>query len=272
MSANLIIKKYYDVITMLLFYETSEAADDIKKKIVSAICNIYKRDELCELCSDEIAQAEIVKVYTDGVLLENTSRSSCDAVISAKMQILTMHKISKLKVFDWDLFVSELEEAAFAGQKNACALEAFINWIGFGGRNDREKALNIWRELAFSGDELSIRALIHAYTERGEGEQAEHWASVCEMLENAERSFCPIVKEADYAADAASAVRVANIILLLKQRSYRSDAPLIDRYMLYYIMNSEDDYFTKISKLSGEGNFLKLILKEEKLENKKYGF
>ncbi len=270
MTSRKITKLYYEVITMLLPYESTEVIGSIKENILSLICEIYDANEQKNDCLLEIESAEIIRVCSDGLLLENANKHSPNVAFDMKMDALTANRINAQKQFDIDLFKCSLEEAAFVGKKSACRLLAFLNWIGVDSFQDKGKAEKIFKELALNGDDLSLNALIYVYEKTGCEEEKQRWTRIRDMIYSSMENFVPIVKKADDIDE--EEFWLANIILVLKRLNFKKERCLVDRSMLYYLMNSNDAYITKLQTLCGDKTFYPIILKEEKLGEKQYGF
>lgn len=270
MTSKMITKLYYDVVSILLFYESTDSIERIKKEVLSLLCAVYEAQELQEECRQEIKSAELIRVCSDGLLLENANKHSPNVDIDMKMEILTANKISTQKQFDFDLFSERIEEAAFVGQKSACQLLAFLHWIGIGGFQDKNKAESIFKELALTGDGLSLNALIYVYSKTDNEEQKRMWTKIRDAINDAIEKYVPVVKKTDEITE--EEFWLSNIIMIMKWQKTGMDNRGTDRSVLYYLMNSKDDYSKKIKRLCGDKTFHPIILNHEMYGNKQYGF
>ncbi len=271
MTSKLMAKRFFEVTAMLLAYEPTEEVVELKGKVLALLCEIYNVQQLWEECEREIGAADIVQICNDGVLMENTNYRHQSAVTDCKIAVLAANQIDALKSFEWDLFAVELRQAAYFGQKSACALLACLNWIGVRALCDRDEAIDIWKELAVSGDEMGMTALLYAC---GVAKKAEDqkWKSIAEMLRKTVEDFSPIVRHAGNEKYGESELQLANLILSLRRNAYWQNEQRIDRAMLYYVMNSKDDYLTKMHRIGTEKDFYPLILEEDGHSGNKIGF
>ncbi len=271
MTEKLIVKQFYETATMFLFYEASPTANALQKRIVKLLFDICGKKG-AKRCIKQIEDASIVSTYTDGALLESNGGKSHSFVVDIKLDILTAHKISLLKRFDTELFVQDLEDAAFVGSKSACKLLACLHWIGFDRLGDKNKAKDIWEMLAVDGDRMALYSLIYACDSLGLTEEKAKWQRICRMLDNACDSFMPIVAHDGNDDCPEEEIHLANIIMFMKRRGYIRENESIDRAMIYYIMHSDDDYLAKMDRIATESNFFTIILAEDKPSSVKIGF
>ncbi len=273
MKNRLIAKRFFEVITMLMYYESCEETQMIEKRVAELLCDMCTNNKgECTLCTDDLAEARMITTASDGIMLENTNPKLRSTLMDIKMEVLTENKIVKLKKYDRDLFKDRLESAAYAGRRDACELLAALCWLGIAGFDDKKKAISVWEMLAISGDDISMQALIYALGKSGEEEKYLRWHRISELIKEAREHFSPVAGYGSSIECSDDEIGLSNIILMLCGRGECDEPRVVDRAMIYYISNSEDDCITKMKKLASTQNFYPLIMTEEKQKNKKYGF
>ena len=85
-------------------------------------------------------------------------------------------------------------------------------------------------------------------------------------------SFSAIATYSNYPLYSEEDVQTSNLIMFISQRNTKSGAKFIDRPMTQYVLDSTDDYKTKMIKLSADTNFYLVMHVEGKYSNKEYGF
>lgn len=132
--------------------------------------------------------------------------------------------------------------------------------------------MKIWSFLAMSGDLLSMEMLIKANESEGNMEQQQKWLHIKNILESEYNFFSAIATHSNYPMYNEEEIQIANLIMFISQKNIKRGNNLIDRPMIQYVLDSTDDYKTKMSKMSTDTNYYLVMYDECKYSNKEYGF
>ena len=265
------LQEYYNIISPLLEFEDCDKIREIERKVLSFLCEILECNKFFEDCWKLIDSAKCLQSSSDGALLFSSDSCHDNVAFDIKMEVLKENNINKTKKFIEDFFIQELKRKANIGERNSCKLLAAISWLGVIVSSNVSVAQNIWSVLAVSGDWVSLDMLIYGYQSLNKTE-AEKWTHVKEILRSEYESFSAIAQYSNYSNYREDEVQLANLIMFVSQRKDRKTVKTIERPMLHYILNSEDDYSTKMEKLSSDTNYYLAMHVENKYANKKYGF
>lgn len=269
---SIIIKEYYDIISPLLAFRTCDEVSEIENRILSLLCTVNNCEDVVDECRAMIDDAECLQTFSDGALLSSSDFTEQNIAFDIKAEVLTSCQISKTKNFEEFTFIKELRSCANIGKINSCRLLAFLNWIGLIVPSDVKTAETIWAALAMAGDWMSIKMLIYAYNESGDAEEAEKWAHIYDILKTEYDAFSVIAVRSDYPQYSEDEVSIADLIMFISQKNAAQGSGIIDRPMIHYVLNSKDDYLTKMRRLSDGTNFYIALHNEDKSSGKKCGF
>ena len=269
-KTSVIIKEFFNIISPFLTFTADERIAEIEKNILFLLCESKDSGELFEECKALIDETVCLQSYSDGNLLLATDSSRKNIACDIKMNILAACKISTQQSFDEVSFTDELKHAAIIGNKNACKLLAFMNWLGLITPENQSTAQNIWATLAMSGDIPSIEMLIYSFEKTGNTDSLRKWQNINHILQNEYESFSAVALYSSYPDYKEEEIQTANLIMFISQAYAAKEN--IYRPMLYYVLNSKDDYDTKMNRLSAETNFYIALHNEDKLQKKHCGF
>lgn len=268
---SIVLHEYYNIVSPLLEFEDCDKIREIERKVLSFLCEIMECDKLCEDCWALIDSAKCLQSIADGALLFSSDSCRDNIAFDIKMEVLKENNINKIKKFIEDLFIQELKRKANIGERNSCKLLATMSWLGVIVSPNVSVAQNIWSVLAVSGDWVSLDMLIYVYQSINKTE-AEKWTHVKGILCSEYESFSAIAQYSNYSNYREDEVQLANLIMFVSQTKDRKAGKTIERPMLHYILNSGDDYKTKMVKLSSDTNYYLAMHVENKYANKEYGF
>ena len=268
---SIVLQEYYNIVSPLLEFEDCDTIREIERKVLSFLCEVMGCDKLCEDCWELIDSAKCLQSFADGALLFSSDSCRDNIAFDIKMESLKENNINKVKKFIEELFIQELKQKANMGERNSCKLLATMSWLSVGVSSNIGVAQNIWSMLAVSGDWVSLDMLIYVYQSLNKTE-AEMWKHVKEILYSEYESFSAIAQYSNYSDYLEEEVQLANLIMFVSQMKDRRAAKTIDRPMLHYVLNSGDDYKTKMVKLSSDTNYYLAMHVENKYANKEYGF
>ncbi len=269
-KTSVIIKEFFNIISPFLTFTADERIAEIEKNILFLLCESKDSGELFEECKALIDETVCLQSFSDANLLLATDASRKNIAYDTKMNVLSACKINTLKSFDEVSFTEELKNAAAVGNKNACKLLAFLSWLGIITPQNRTTAQNIWSTLAMSGDIPSIEMLIYSFEKTNQTDSLKKWSNIHQILKNELESFSAVALYSTYPEYTEEEIQTANIIMFIHQAYAAKEN--IYRPMLYYVLNSKDDYDTKMNRLSAETNFYIALHNEDKLQKKHCGF
>ena len=275
MNINLkceLLNEYFDIVAPLLAYESCEIICETEQKILALLCEMKDSVNLFAECWKMIESAKCLQTCSDVALLDSSDISHDSVAYDIKRDALLAANIKKAKRFNEISFVEEVKTNANIGQINSCKLLAFLSWIGCLVPQNKNMAKRIWSFLAMNGDLLSIEMLIISNGAEEERGQQQKWLHIKNILESEYNSFSAIATYSNYPMYSEEEVQVANLIMFLSQKSTQNGGKIIDRPMIQYVLDSEDDYKTKISKISSDTNYYLVMHVEGKYSNKEYGF
>ena len=118
-----------------------------------------------------------------------------------------------------------------------------------------------------SGDWHGLEMLIYSYIQTGDDTSEKKWLNIRAILKSEFDSFSPVAMYSSYPNCSDEEIQTANIIMFISQKE--SEKGHLNRPMIYYALNSIDDYSTKMSKLSADTNFYLALHTEDKFSKKK---
>ncbi len=275
MNSNLkceVLNEYFNIVSSLLSYESSETICEIERKVLAFLCEIKKCTDMFSECWKMIESAKCLQTCSDVALLDSSDISHDIISYDIKRDALVAAAIKKVKRFNETNFVEEIKSNANIGDINSCKLLAIMNWNGILLTQNPNVAKRIWSFLAMNGDLLSIDMLINSMVSEEEINQQQKWKNIRSILETEYDSFSAIATYSNYPLYSEEDVQTSNLIMFISQRNTKSGAKFIDRPMTQYVLDSTDDYKTKMIKLSADTNFYLVMHVEGKYSNKEYGF
>lgn len=270
-KTSIILKEYYQIVSPMLVFAPCGDTDQVSRRVLEMLCDMQSCKAEKEECWAMIEEAKCLRSCADGALL-STELSPKSIAYDIKMGVLAVCKVIRVRQFDAPIFVEELREEADAGNKNACKLLAFLNWLGIWMPVNRETAINIWSMLTVSGDRTALEMLIYAYGQLERTEELKKYRNIRDILQKEYASFSAIALYSNYPMYSEEEVQMANMILYISRQSIAKGTATMDRPMLYYALRSEDDYQTKMQMLSGETNYFLAMHNEDGLSRKRIGF
>lgn len=271
-KTSTIIKEYFNIVSPLLAFKLCAEVDEIERQILALLCHVKKCDELFDECRAVIEDAKCLQSYSDGVLLVSSDKTQNSLAYDIKMEALSKCCNNRPRLFDGNIFIEELKSDANVGNKNSCKLLAFLNWLGLTVPQNKNTALNIWTALAMNGDRAAVDMLIYGYASIGDDERSTRWQHIHNILTAEYESFSAIALYSDHKEYSEEEVQTANLIMFILQKNSIKDIKCIDRPMIHYLLNSKEDYKTKMARLSSETNYYLVMHIEDKYANKEYGF
>ncbi len=269
-KTGMIIREYFNIISPLLPFMPDSRIGEIERKILLLLCKSKNCTDIIDECSALIDDARCLQSYSDSTLLLTTDAAQHNIAYDIKTEVLGKNKINKLRSFDEIIFAEDLKNAADIGDKNSCKLLAFLSWLGLVVEENKNAAQNIWAALSMSGDRPSIEMLIYAYAKTRNIAALKKWNNIKYILQHEFESFSAIALYSTYPEFSEEEIQTANLIMFISQKYSGKEA--INRPMLYYALNSKDDYKTKMDKLSSETNYYIALHDEDKISKKQCGF
>lgn len=266
-----LLNEYFSIVSPLLAYESCEIICETEQKLLALLCEMKDSVNLFAECWKMVESAKCLQTCSDVALLDSSDISPDSIAYDIKRDTLLEANIKKSKRFNEISFAEEIKANANIGQINSCKLLAFLSWIGCLVPQNKIMAKRIWSFLAMNGDFLSIEMLIYANGSEESGQQ-QRWLHIKDILESEYNSFSAIATYSNYPMYSEEEVQFANLIMFLSQKNAQNGGKIIDRPMIQYILDSADDYKTKISKITSDTNYYLVMHVEGKYLNKEYGF
>lgn len=266
-----LITTFYETAAPLLAYEECEQTRAMEKAVLGLLCRMYDRQDLEAPCWDKIEHARCLQLCSDEVLLKSIEALQQDEAIEAKLKVLSQGRIFRRQSFVHSEFVDQLKEQADMGSMAACKLLACMNWLGCGIGQNQQAALRIWSTLSVSGDTDAMTALIYGSAELGNEQQERTWTHIMDVLNKERDAFSSVARPGDYPNYSMGELEMSNIILYIIHNKRPSQSPL-DRTMLQYVLDSREDYRTKMKRLASQTNFQLVLYDEDKFAHRKFGF
>lgn len=267
-----LLNEYFDIVSPLLAYEDCEIICETEQKVLALLCEMKDSVNLFEDCWTLIDSAKCLQTRSDVALLDSSDISHDSIVYDIKREVLIATDIKTIKRFNETNFVKKIKADANIGDVNSCKLLAVLNWNGSLLPQNKKIATKIWSFLAMSGDLLSMEMLIAACASEGNTEQQQKWLHIKDVLESEYNSFSAIATHSNYPMYNEEEIQIANLIMFISQKNIKRGSNLIDRPMIQYVLDSADDYKTKMSKMSSDTNYYLVMYDECKYSNKEYGF
>ena len=256
----------------VLAYESCETTCEIEQKVLALLCEMKNTVSLFADCWKMIEDSKCLQTCSDIALLDSSDITHDSVAYDIKRDAIVAANIKKAKRFNEISFVEEIKSTSNIGQINSCKLLAFLSWIGCLVPQNKSIAKRIWSFLAMSGDRLSLEMLIYANGVEEEKGQQQKWLHVKNILESEYDSFSAIATYSKYSMYSEEEVQIANLIMFISQINTQNGGKIINRPMIQYVLDSADDYKTKISKISSDTNYYLTMHVEGKYSNKEYGF
>ena len=275
MNRNLkykLLYEYFDIISPLLAYESCDTICETEHKVLELLCEIKDGTSLFDDCWKMIESAKCLQTYSDVALLDSSNISRDNIAYDIKRDVIVASNIKKAKRFNEIGFVEELKLGANIGNVSSCKLLAVLNWIGYLLPQNKNTAKRIWSFLAMSGDLSSMDMLINANMSNEDANQQTRWYHIKKILESEYNSFSAIATYSNYPTYSEEEVQTANLIMFISQKRNQNENKAIDRSMIQYVLDSADDYKTKIARISSNTNYYLVMHVESKYLNKEYGF
>lgn len=269
-----IIKEFYETVVYALQYEWDDDHRSMSRSILELILELNNEADLFEECWNAVEDASGIQTLSDFVLsgsIIKSKQSLSKIACELKLQVLAQKDIQRLKVFDYDLLIPCIENEAFMGNVSACKLLAILNWTGIGVDKNPDLSVEIWKTLAMSGDETSMKALSFAYGILGDEKEKNKWKSVLELIVKAKEAFKPFIDPGKTDED-PSVKETASLIMCITGQRRGRDNGYLNRPLLYYALYSSDDLHAKLRRISSEQNYYLINEIENKYSGKKYGF
>ena len=267
-----IVKEFYNVIAYLLKYGCAEETIKIEKSILNLICKIHDKEDRIEEIWDWIERARVLELCSDENLLQASAVFDHTAALTLKLETLQTYRIHRLKFFHPVLFANDVKDAADLGDPYACKLLAYLSWLGVIVSENQQVALKIWSALAANGDREAILSLIFAYDSVDRLQEADKWRNILEILNTEYDSFSPVALFSKHKNRSAEEVQFANLIMFIKQKNANREDKFINRPMLYYVLESNENAECKMERICSETNYYSLMKLEDQYSGKKFGF
>ncbi len=269
---NGILNEYFRITAPLFPYEPCEQICEAQRQILRLLCEVQSSTDLLAACLREFEETDCIKTCADADLLLLSDNARLHVALSLKQEALQAARIRKTKPFDAEIFWEELETNALAGRTDACKLLACCRWLGLFGAQAPAVAERICSMLAISGDRPALDMLIHILTLSGNTVQATRWSHIRHILTAEHEMFSVIALCTRYPDYTEEEVHMANIILYLSQAKAPEPDARLNGPMLCYILDSRDDYLSKLDRISARSNFYALMHAEDRFPHKKIGF
>ena len=124
--------------------------------------------------------------------------------------------------------------------------------------------------LAMSGERFSLDLLIYSHEISDDTAQYRKWSHIRDILRREQEMFSAIALKSNYPDYSEEELETANLIVLISQRVLL--AKRVDRAMLYYALQSKDDFKTKMYKLSADTNYYVVLHDEDRAVRNRCGF
>lgn len=264
-----IIKEYYNTMSSLIAYYPCDEIMELERQVLKLLCQSLGCPEQLDVCWTMIEDARCLQYAADKLLL-SVDGAAQSIALDMKMDELVAGKVEKLCCFDQAVFVQELKTNAGFGIKSACKLLAVLNWFGIMLPQNQETAQRIWAMLAMSGERFSLDLLIYSHEITDDTAQYRKWSHIRDILRREQEMFSAIALKSNYPDYNEEELETANLIVLISQRVLL--AKRVDRAMLYYALQSKDDFKTKMYKLSADTNYYVVLHDEDRAVRNRCGF
>lgn len=263
---------YFDIVSPLLHYEDCDEIVEIEQKVLAFLCKIKDCTKQNAACWQMIRNADCLQTCADVALFDSLFASRDSAACDIKRDVLIAAEIVRVKRFNVDVFAKELIADANMGHPNSCRLLAVMYWMGIILPQNKTVAQKIWSFLAMSGDLLSIEMIIDTNKTNAQSAKRQMWLNIKNILETEYNTFSAIATYSNYPDYTIDEVQTANIIMFMAQNSAKNGDKCINRSMIQYLLESTDDYETKMEKISSPTNYHLIMHIESKYANKEFGF
>lgn len=267
-----IIMEFYNTVAFMLRYDRNAQTEQLERSILDLLCKIHGCDGMCEEICAQISQAGSVQLCSDEAVLQSFTAYQSNTAMQLKLEVLQARNINRIKAFNAVIFANEIKESADLGDKDACKLLASLYWLGVCFPENKQVALKLWSALATNGDRETMAALVYAYGQEGNTQQAGKWQNVLNILHEEIESFSPVALSSKYQDCSADEVEFANLIMFIRQKNAKKEAKYIDRPMIHYVLQSKENFAYKMERLAEDTNYYLVLRMEDRYAGKKFGF
>lgn len=273
LKINKVLVEYYETVSNILHYESDSKTEKLSDEILGLLLAIFKADDTESNCRKMIISADCIQTLADIVLIKNDKDMSNNAATEIKVSVLKKAKIEQLTPFDIDMLALKTQKAALEGDRGSCKLWACMNWLGTGVAENKNTAIEIWKQLAVCGEKAAVAALIYGYADLGNAIEEKKWETVSQILEMAFDNFAPIAFPVSADGECLSCIEMANLILAMQERMAREKSDTyINRSMAYYALYGMDKFNEKLKNISCETDFCSLLWNGQKSRTNTIGF
>jgi len=263
---NLVINEYLNITSSLLYYTDCPSLNELKLSVLRFICDVYKSSSIFDECVNELKEASDYKLSTDTVL-SNILNNKSSFALDAKCILLSDLNITRLVEFDYELLMKKLIAKANVGCINECKLLSII----FYNENKIASATNIFKLLSVNGDDFALNALIKKCLDKNSLE-LNKWENIYHIVSKITNDFSFIAISEAFQECSSDDLNIANIIMCMKQFNAKNELKNLDLPLSYYLLNSNDDYESKIENIKNDTNVYLELYYSNLYTNKKFGF
>lgn len=267
-----LLTAYFDIVSPLLNYENCDEISEIGQNVLAFLCKIKDSTKQNAECWQMIKNAECLQTCADVALFDSSLTSYDSVACDIKRDALIAAEIGRVKKFNVDIFTEELAANANMGHPSSCRLLAVMYWAGIILPQNKAIAQKIWSFLAMSGDMLAIEIIVNTNKTKAQSAKRQRWLNIKNILETEYNSFSAIATYSKYPDYTIDEVQTANIIMFMSQSYAKNGDKCINRSMIQYLLESTDDYETKMERISSPANYHLIMHIESMYANKEFGF
>lgn len=263
------ILEFFTFAKILLYYEWNSEIQNLVFNILKAMMHIYhsriKDSELKSIISS-LSSIQTISDAREFVKVMDDMDKNEKFALSVKSNMILRHEIKTVSYFDMQILKDEISHMIERGDINGYKLSAYLDYTE--NKLKTRNCINIWETLALYGDIPSIKALQYVYKAEKNTSESEKWMKVEKMLDEGNTGIC---RTFDY-EKITECESIAAIIYAVKERNRQSGHKAgenIDKYLVFYILNSKDKLPQKIKNILCTNNF---YLKLNSIEEMKVGF
>ena len=271
-----IMRYYFQTTGRLLFWQRNAGMEALENQILDLLLAILNKTEYRDACRKVLKDVASVQTASDCSVLKLSDSLVADDLVSyydMKCDIIRKYKIQENLSFDMDIVLMDKRQWVIDGDPGALALGAWIGFLELDPAYGKTAAMRYWKVLAYTGDRLSMRALIYAYNQQGDEKMATYWQQVWEICREADHQFTITVPGEFLDKCDKEALETAQIILAVRRRCADDEKEPLPIPLLQYAMDSHDDVNVKLSNLKASPYaYYAMLADQTEREHKTVGF
>ncbi len=271
-----IMRYYFQTTGRLLFWQRNEAMQTLEGQIIDLLLAVLEKPQYKDACRKVLDDVASVQTVSDCSVLKLSDSLLEDRVMSfydMKCDTLRHYKIEEDLFFDMDILLMDKRQWVIDGDPGALALGAWLGYLELDPEYGKQAAMRYWKVLAYTGDRLSMRALIYAYKEMGDEKMADYWQQVWSICLEADRQLTITVPGEFLDKCSKEALETAQVILAVRRRCADDEKEPLPIPLIQYAMDSHDSVEEKLGNLNASPYaYYAMLADQTEREHKTVGF